>query len=187
MIVLFISFQQNVQNLKSIDYCRNQKNFCKTCKNRKNHRNSMDAVHSQGHSCQTDGPMRVLGLVFLLQGNPNAPQQVNFSIQILAHNTQHSIWETTVQCDDKCTAPGQEGKLWLNSFIPNSRIGSFIPKLFYPRLFCRRAILFQVFLNRGYFVLGFSYVGSIVQGPKFPGLIVRAKVVRFYHVGTISL
>ena len=41
--------------------------------------------------------MRVLGLVFLLQGNPNAPQQVNFSIQILAHNTQHSIWETTVR------------------------------------------------------------------------------------------
>ena len=110
ILVLFSSSQTSVQNLKSIHYCRNQKNFCKTCKNRKNHRNSMDAVHSQGHSCQTDGPMRVLGLVFLLQGNPNAPQQVNFSIQILAHNTQHSIWETTVLCVDetvvKCNYSG---------------------------------------------------------------------------------
>ena len=56
----------------------------------------MGTVHSQDRSCLTDEPMRVLGLVFLLQGNPNAPQQVNFWTQNLAYNTLHSIWEPTV-------------------------------------------------------------------------------------------
>ena len=55
----------------------------------------MDAVHSQGHGYYTDGPMRVLGMVFLLQSNPNAPQQVNFKIQNFAHDNMNFYLAST--------------------------------------------------------------------------------------------
>ena len=87
IVVQVSSFQQNAQHLKSVHFWRNMKHFCETCKSSENRQNFMDAVHSQGHSRKTDGPKRVLGLVFLLPGNPNAAQQVNFYIQDLAHNS----------------------------------------------------------------------------------------------------
>ena len=91
MLVLISSFEQKFQNIKSIHFQINQKHFCEAYKSWKNRQNFLDAVHSHGHSHQADNPKRVLGLVFLLPGNPNAPQQVNFQILDLAHNNQHSI------------------------------------------------------------------------------------------------
>ena len=77
-IATYRSYQQNFQNPKSIHFYESYGQFSKAWKISQIEPNFIGGVHSMAYSWKMAGWKKNLQVDFLLLGNPNAPQRVNF-------------------------------------------------------------------------------------------------------------